>query len=124
MILEMCWSDEPASASSISIFFHGLLGLSGHIADADPLRSLEVLADPPMHEDHRALRHNHPANVVVELLFGVGVLGIELPDTLVRHLGLPSDQASELSDSRPVLSVGMRKFNELVSVLSERMRVT
>src|SRR5262245_24173436 len=40
---------------------HGLVGLSRHVADANALRSLEVLADLAAHEDHRAARNHHLA---------------------------------------------------------------
>src|SRR5262245_43614670 len=66
---------------------HGLVGLSCHVADSNALRSLEVLADLPAHEYHRALSNDHLAQVIVEPLLGVSVLGIELAYSLVCHLG-------------------------------------
>src|SRR6185503_7817329 len=66
---------------------HGLVGLSCHVADSNTLRSLEVLANLPAHENHRALSNNHLAKVVVETLFRVSVLGIKLAYSLVCHLG-------------------------------------
>jgi hypothetical protein len=77
-----------------------MASLSCRVADSNTLRSLEVLADLPAHEDHRALGKNHLAKVIVELLLGVGVLGVELADLLVCHSGSPSDRASKLSAYR------------------------
>ena len=66
---------------------HGQVGLSCHVADSNALGSREVLANLPANEDHRPLGNHHLAKVVVETLLGISVLGIELADSLVCHLG-------------------------------------
>ena len=63
--------------------FHGVVGLGGRVADADHL-AVEGEAGLAAHEDVVAGAHHH-AEVVVEALLGVHVLGVELAQALVRH---------------------------------------
>ena len=62
---------------------HGLLGLAGRIADGDALAVSRSCPIWPRNEDHGAARDHRLAEIVVELLLRVGVLGIELADALV-----------------------------------------
>ena len=61
---------------------HRLLGLSLDVADADRFPGVEILADLTAQVDHAA-GDDGLAEVVVEVLLGVGVLGVERPDPLV-----------------------------------------
>ncbi|KAG0924697.1 hypothetical protein G6F31_019022 [Rhizopus arrhizus] len=64
---------------------HRLLRLAGGIADADALGRVQVLADLPAQEDGTAARDDGLAQIVVELLFRVGCLGIEGAYALGLH---------------------------------------
>jgi hypothetical protein len=45
-----------------------------------------VLADLAPNEHHAAFRHHGLAQIIIEALFGIGVLGIEFPDAGVSHV--------------------------------------
>jgi hypothetical protein len=52
---------------------------------ADVLRRIEILRALAAQKDHRAARDDGLAEVIVELLFRVGVLRVELADAGVGH---------------------------------------
>src|SRR5918995_1628890 len=56
---------------------HCPLGLAGWIADCDALACLEILTDLAANEYHGPARHNRLAQIVIQLLLGIGVLGVE-----------------------------------------------
>ena len=60
---------------------HRLLGLCRDVADADRLPGVEILADLSTQVDHSA-GDDRLAQIVVEVLFRIGVLGVEGPDPL------------------------------------------
>ena len=61
-------------------------GQSGSgIADGDACRGVEILPDLPTNEDDAASRHHGLAQIIVELLLGIGILGVELADARVSH---------------------------------------
>src|SRR5713101_6576085 len=64
---------------------HRLFGLASRIADRNAFRAVEVLADLAPNEHHAAFRYHGLAQIVIEALFGIGVLGIEFPDAGVSH---------------------------------------
>jgi hypothetical protein len=57
------------------------------VADADALGGIEVLADLTPQEDHGAAGHHGLAEVIVQLLFGIGFAGVELADAGMGHVG-------------------------------------
>ena len=63
---------------------------SRDVADADRFPGVEILADLSAQVDHAA-GDDRLAEVVVEVLFGVGVLGVEGPDP---RCGLPCRRCS------------------------------
>ena len=69
---------------------HRLLGLLPGVADVKRLSGLEVLGDLTPQEHHRAAGHYDLAEVVVEVLFGVGVPRVEGTESLVGHGGRAS----------------------------------
>jgi hypothetical protein len=82
---------------------HRLLGLSRDVTDAHRFACVEILADLSAQVDHSA-GDDRLTEVVVEVLFGVGVPGIEGPDPVVgavwccrgAHLATRSDTSEPL----------------------------
>src|SRR6056297_1718766 len=70
---------------------HDLVGLLGRIMTVQVERIVEVLrALPPQVDRLAALRDNRLAEVVVEVLLGIGVAGVELADAGMGHDQAPS----------------------------------
>ena len=69
---------------------HGLGGLRRGVADVEGLARVEILGNLAAQE-HRAPTRDHAlAEVVVELLLGIGVPCVEFAVTIMRHSGLRS----------------------------------
>src|SRR5580704_18608773 len=66
--------------------FHRLLGLSGHISDANAFGRIQFLANLAAQENHAAACDDGLAEIIADGLFRVSVLGVESPDALVFHL--------------------------------------
>ena len=62
---------------------HRLFGLSARVPYPDRI-AVEIASDLPPDEDHVAGTH-HLAEVVVQVLIGIGVLGIEFAKPVVSH---------------------------------------
>ena len=82
MTLTMSCSGAGLAEQQVDVG-HGLLGLRGDVAHADVFRCVEVLPDLPAQVDGVA-GDDGLAQVVVQVLFGVGVAGVERADTGVR----------------------------------------
>src|SRR5216683_4194531 len=64
---------------------HGSFGLAGRVADRNARRRVEILSDLTAHEYKAALGDHGLAQIVVEALLGIGVLGVELANPSVSH---------------------------------------
>ena len=65
---------------------HYLVGLLGGVVAVDVLRVIEVLGALAAHpHGFSALRDDRLAKIIVEILFGICVTGIELADAVMRH---------------------------------------
>src|SRR5829696_3861111 len=85
---------------------HRPLGLAGWIADRDAVACLEILTDLATNKHHGPARHNRLAQVVVKLLLGIGVLGVELAQPLVG--GHPAHPRSRERRQLPRIDSFMR----------------
>src|SRR5882724_1580548 len=64
---------------------HRLFGLAGGVADRNARRGVEILSDLASYENKTALGDHRLAQIVVEALLGIGVLGVELANPSVSH---------------------------------------
>jgi hypothetical protein len=68
---------------------HDLVGLLDRVVAVDVFRRVQILrALAAQPDDAPALRDDGLAQVIVQLLLGIGVLGVELADAGMCHLGL------------------------------------
>src|SRR5450830_1577948 len=67
---------------------HRLLGLAFDVTDADAFGGIQILPDLTAQEDGRAARDDCLAQVVIDLLFRIGVFGIESANARVFHESL------------------------------------
>ena len=77
---------------------HGLLGLCFDVADADRFPGVEILTDLPAQVDHSPC-HDGLGEIVVEVLLGIGVAGVERPDAdVVAHQRVPRTRSGSSAD--------------------------
>ncbi len=84
---------------------HGLFGLRGRITYADVHRGVEILAHLAAHENGSAPRDDRLAQIIVELLLGIRVPGVELTDSSM-HSRCPHMTRSDRSAERRTKSSG------------------
>jgi hypothetical protein len=67
---------------------HDLVGLLDRIMTVDADGVVQVLgALPAQPDDLAALRHHRLGQIIIEVLLGICVLGVELANASVGHLG-------------------------------------
>ncbi len=83
-ILQMSSRRAPASSSSVFTFDIACSVWAATSPTTDTLGGVEIPSGLAMQE-HEVVRHHGLAEVVVEPLLGVGVLGVEFADSRVGH---------------------------------------
>ncbi len=102
---------HPAAAFLDQLFdvLHDFVGLFDRIVACDVLGGIELLRALPAQIDRPpALRDDRLAQIVVELLLGVGVFGVELAVAVVGHVGLRGVRYVRRGFYRPDSCAGCR----------------